>query len=522
MGRAPPIGRSRMHSHNLKFSASTIAPMTGLDLLLINPGGRETVYQALGSDLTAIEPPLWCRLIAGYARDRGVSVAILDAEAEQLDPNAVAARVEIMGARLVVMVVFGHQPSASTQQMVGAGAACKAIKTRNPDQTILIVGGHVSALPEQTLREEAVDFACKGEGPVTVIQLLDCLNAGQSNWDTVEGLVWWDKGEVRVNPQAPLIRDLDADLHGNVWDLLPMDRYRAHNWHCFGDLDARMPYASIYTSLGCPFKCSFCCINAPFDTNRYRMRSPDAVVEEIMYLNGVFGIRNFKIIDEMFVLNERHVGDICDALIDLDLDLNIWAYARIDTIKADMLAKLRGAGIRWLGLGIESASRHVRDGVAKTIDGADIVNVVRAVQSADIHVVGNFIFGLPDDDLASMQQTLDLATELNCEFANFYSAMAYPGSPLHRTAIAMEWELPASWAGYAQHSYECLPLQTESLTAAEVLAFRDHAFDTYFANPRYLDMIAQRFGWETRGHIEAMARHTLRRALIEEPELAEA
>jgi len=494
----------------------------GLDLLLINPGGRDTIYQALGAELTAVEPPLWCRLIAGHARDRGHDVAILDSEAEELGSESLAARVAELAPRLAVMVVFGHQPSASTQQMVGAGQACAAIKRANPGQSILIVGGHVSALPERTLQEEAVDFACKGEGPATVVQLLDKLKADDTKFEDVEGLVWWDDSEARINPPAPLIADLDKDLHGNAWDLLPMERYRAHNWHCFGDLDARMPYASIYTSLGCPYKCSFCCINAPFDTNRYRMRSPEAVVDEIAFLHGVYGVSTFKIIDEMFVLNERHVTAICDLLIERDLDLNIWAYARIDTIKPAMLDKLRRAGIRWLGLGIESGSKHVRDGVSKALNGEDIIEAVRQVQNAGIHVVGNFIFGLPDDDHESMQQTLDLALELNCEFANFYSAMAYPGSPLHRTAVANGWDLPRSWAGYSQHSYDCLPLRTDSLSAAEVLAFRDNAFDVYFSNPRYLDMVTQRFGWETRRHIEDMARHTLRRALLEQPELVEA
>ena len=64
-----------------------------LDLMLINPGGREKIYQDLGGDLTAIEPPLWCRLIAGYVLDRGFSVEILDSEAENMGVAAVAAAV---------------------------------------------------------------------------------------------------------------------------------------------------------------------------------------------------------------------------------------------------------------------------------------------------------------------------------------------------------------------------------------------------------------------------------------------
>src|SRR5262249_38822324 len=131
-----------------------------LDLLLINPGERGRIYQNLGSELTAIEPPLWCRLIAGYMRDRGHSVAILDAEAEELSASDIALRIHDEKPRLVGLIVYGHQPSASTQQMVGASAVAAAIKKAFPDQQIIIVGGHVAALPERTLHEECVDFAC--------------------------------------------------------------------------------------------------------------------------------------------------------------------------------------------------------------------------------------------------------------------------------------------------------------------------------------------------------------------------
>ena len=492
-----------------------------LDLLLVNPGGREKIYQQLGGSLTAVEPPLWCRLIAGYARDRGYNVSIIDSEAEGWGPETVAGKVRDASPRLICMVVFGHQPSASTQQMAAAAEACAAIKHEAQDIPIVIVGGHVSALPEQTLREEQVDFACKGEGPVTVTSLLELLAAEEQELASVPGLVWRDGEDIVVNPSPPLIRDLDTDLHGDAWDLLPMDKYRAHNWQCFGELDRRQPYASIYTTLGCPYKCHFCCINAPFDGNRYRMRSPEAVVAEVKRLHDDYGVRTFKIIDEMFVLNERHVVAISEGLVALGLDLNFWAYARVDTVKTEMLDLLSRAGIRWLALGIESGSKHVRDGSDKALRHEDIVGIVREIQKSGINVIGNYIFGLPDDDETTMQETLDLAKELNCEFANFYSAMAYPGSPLYLTALANNWDLPKTWSGFSQHSFDCQPLPTEKISAADVLRFRDDAFHEYFSNQRYLDMVAQRFGWDTRKHIEEMSQHRLKRQLLLEPELAD-
>lgn len=485
------------------------------DIVLINPGARKEIYQDLGNDLTAVEPPLWCRLIGGYLRDRDIEFEIIDAEAECYGPKALANCIAKINPKLVCMVAYGHQPSASTQQMVGAGAGCKSIKSLKNAPPILIVGGHVSALPEQTLKEEAVDYVCVGEGVITIVALYEQILEGKLELDTVPGLVWMNSsGQIIQNPRANLVQDLDKDLHGNVWDMLPMKRYRAHNWQCFGALEERQPYASIYTSLGCPFRCSFCCINAPFEVNRYRMRKPDSVVSEIQMLNKKYGIKTFKIIDEMFVLNYRHVTAICEGITALKEELNFWAYARVDTVKTEFLGMLRKAGIRWLALGIESGSTHVRDGAEKSFDTKEIKSIVRDIQSEGIHVIGNFIFGLPDDDESSMRQTLDLAKELNCEFANFYSAMAYPGSSLYHTAKQMNWPLPKSWGGYSQHSFDCLPLPTEKLSSEKVLGFRDEAFHEYFENPRYLGMLAQRFGWDTRKHVEQMAKTRLRRKLL--------
>jgi anaerobic magnesium-protoporphyrin IX monomethyl ester cyclase len=487
-----------------------------LDLLLIHPGAAHGIYGVLGDELVAVEPPLWCRLIAGYVRDRGHSVRILDAEALRLDPKQVAALTAEFNPRLVCLAVYGHQPSASTQQMDGAGKTAREIKKLNLSCKVIMVGGHVAALPERTLREEAVDFVCKGEGPITVERLLCGLKKGWDSWvEDVPGLGELVLGNIEFGPPTPLIENL-SELHGNVWDLLPMDRYVAHNWQCLDDPSKRQPYASVYTSLGCPYRCHFCMINSIFETNRYRMREPAQVVQEMVFLYGEYGVKTFKIVDEMFVLNERHYKAICDRLIlsGISKDINIWAYSRIDTVKPENLFLLRQAGFKWLALGIESGSAHVRDGASKKLRNDDIVGVVRAIQQANINVIGNYIFGLPDDDAASMQQTLDLALTLRTEFANFYSAMAYPGSWLYTEAVEKGWELPSSWRGYSQHNSDCLPLATTHVSAKQVLAFRDAAFQTYFNDPGYLRMIENKFGLAALAEIKKMTSYKLERKLL--------
>ena len=497
-----------------------------LDLVLVNPGSRMQLYQALGTKLTAVENPVWAGLIATFVRRKGYSVDIVDAEADDLAPEQTAARVAALNPRLVTIVVYGHQPSASTQNMTGASAIVNAIKDVAPETRVLMLGGHVASLPQRTLTEERCDYVTRDEGLYGVTDLLDAMRASaEPDLSSVRGLAYRAGSTVVLNPAAPLVRDLEAEMPGIAWDLLPMSRYRAHNWHCFGDLQ-RQPYAAIYTTLGCPYHCSFCCIQAPFkegekalglkdSVNSYRFWSPQRIVDEIDVLVTRYGVRNIKFADEMFVLHPRHVIGVCDAIIERGYDLNIWAYARVDTVKDAMLDKLKRAGFNWLAFGIEAANEDVLSDVDKRYSISLVRETIHKVKDAGINIIGNYIFGLPEDTIETMAATLQLAQELNCEFANFYCAMAYPGSPLYQQAVQRGWALPHTWSGYSQHAVDTLPLPTKYLSATDVLRFRDDAFHAYFSSSRYLDMVRAKFGEETVEHIRQMTSHRLKRALLE-------
>ncbi|MHC4716167.1 MAG: B12-binding domain-containing radical SAM protein [Planctomycetota bacterium] len=480
-----------------------------MDLVLINPGGRRQAYQKLASDLAGIEPPLWIGLLAGFARTREMSVAVVDADAEGLDADETALRVAGIDPTLAVVVVFGANPSASTQKMTEAGAICSALARTAPTVKRALAGLHVSALPERTLRDENVHFVIQGEGPYTLEALVPALRAGGDDLGGVPGLWYWANGHPAHTDPAPLVADLDADLPGAAWDLLPMDRYRAHNWHCFDDIDRRSPYAVIYTSLGCPFTCSFCCINALFGKGGIRYRSPESVLAEIDLLVDRYGVRNIKVIDELFVLKRDRVERMCDLILDRGYDLNFWAYARVDTVERDLLDKMKRAGFHWLAYGFESASQRVRDGVGKRSSDDRTDAAIAWTRQAGIHVIANFIFGLPDDDHHTMAETLAMAKAHNFEFVNFYCAMAYPGSKLYDQAAAEGWALPEHWHQYAQFGAEALPLPTKHLSAAEVLRFRDRAFVDYFSDPRYQQMILERFGPKALEHIREMLNYKM-------------
>lgn len=487
-----------------------------VDLLLVTPPSRVEVYQELSQEFAAIEPPVWSGLIAEYVQRNGYEVRILDAEAEGLTHQQTAEAIAASNPVLAVFVIYGQQPSASTQCMPGGRKVCEYLH-RLASIPTLVMGTHASALPERTLREDPYTYVCQGEGPATVLGLLEALTSQTRRLSDVPGLWYREDDQIRSTPPAAKFQDLDRTLPGQAWDLLDMSKYRAHNWHCFHDLGSRQHYASLQTSLGCPYRCSFCCINAPFGGAGIRFWSPEHIIRQVDTLVTRYGVKHIKIPDEMFVLNKHHVIGICDLLIERGYGLNLWAYARIDTVQDEFLEKLKRAGFHWLGLGIESGSAHVRDGVAKGQFGErEIVATVKKIREYSIHVAANYIFGLPDDTLETMRQTLNLALHLNTEWVNFYCAMAYPGSPLYTLAKERGWPLPddpagPGWIGYSQHAYDTLPLPTDTLRAEEVLGFRDNAFLEYFTSPSYVAMIREQFGQAAVDHIQHMTSHRLKR-----------
>ena len=105
--------------------------------------------------------------------------------------------------------------------------------------------------------------------------------------------------------------------------------------------------------------------------------------------------------------------------------------------------------------------------------------------------------------------------ELNTEMANMYPLQALPGSPMYHRALAEGWRLPSSLESYGFLSYEAEPVRTKHLTAAEVLTFRDEAWQTYFTNPAYLELVERRFGSQERKNVEDMTRIKLRRKILE-------
>lgn len=486
-----------------------------LDLLLVFPNNRRNAYGNLADRVAAVTVPLQTALTAAYVRKAGCSVRVLDADALNLSPGDTAAETARAGARLA-LISTDSLNSGDVTKMGAASELLRELRKTTTGVVTMLEGVVPSAFPEQMLREEKTDFVCQGEAFDQVVDLLKVLKAGKPRPDdTLSGVSWMDGDRAVIGGRRALIKNPDS-LPFAAWDLLPMDRYRAHHWHCFDRLDRRQPYASLYTNLGCPYTCSFCNVNAVAGQANFRARTPENVVEEIDLLVKKYKVSNLRIVDNVFTIKPELVEKLCDLIIARGYDLNMWAYCRVETIRnPELTKKMKKAGVNWIAYGIEAADDQVRDAVDKGSSQATIDRAIEMTRSAGIHIVGNFIFGLPTDRRETMQKTYDMAKSYLFEYANFYAAMAYPGTELHEQAKREGVKLPESWKGYGQYSEDALPMSTKHLSSAEVLRFRDQAFIDYTSDPAYLSLVEKRFGAPAVDFLRDLLKIKLRRKLLE-------
>ena len=508
-----------------------------IDVLLINPGSSNKVYQDLSKTYSAIEPPTWSLLLAKSCQSQSFKPEIMDCNAEKLTNDQILDRIETLNPRLISFVVYGQNVNAGTTSMKGAIDIANFLKSKT-NRLISFIGSHVQALPIETLKKEkSIDFVFTNEGVYSLWNILKLNEITLKNLTNINGIALRnDEGEIIFNkPEIVVPNDkMDEHLPGYAWELLPykdkpFDLYRSPMWHAEYLEENRSPYAAIQTSLGCQFKCSFCMINiinrndneeigVANTYSKMRYWSPEFIIKEFDKLIN-YGVKTIKITDEMFLLNPKYYKPLCEMLADRNKDdsLRMWAYSRVDTIKRkEILSLVRKAGIKWLALGIESGDKNVRLEVSKgKFEDVDVNKVIEQVHASDIEVMGNYIFGLPGDTTEKMQTTLDLSIKLNTMGWNGYAATALPGSELYKIAINKGLDIPKTYEAYSFHSFDALPLSNENLTAAQILKFRDEAFLKYHKNEKFLKKVSKKFGHVALENIKKMTNVKLRRKILE-------
>lgn len=485
-------------------------------LVLVTVNNRKGLYASTADELAAVAPNIQMGLLTAYIKSRNIEVVQIDSEWLKLSIEELIDLVNEYDPLLFGIICTGANPSSSTMTMSGIIDFCKkAAGKLNNEMKCFVWGAHPTVLPERTLRETGVDFVIRGEGFQAIEDLYNTLKC-DDDVDKIAGLSYTrktngnGKTEYTHNEDAVLVKDLDI-LPDIDWNSMNPLKYKAHNWHCFGDINGRSPYAVLWTSFGCPYQCSFCSINNLFGKRVQRFRSVDRVIQEISLLVEKFNVKHIKILDELFVVKPSRIEAFCDKLEEKGYDLNMWAYARVDTVNKHLLRRLKKVGMNWISYGFETATPETLKDIHKGATKERAEEVIKMTKEEGLNICADVMFGLWEDDNEAMERTYEFLVRYNFEWANVYPVFAYPGTPLfngEKTAV--------NWNTYSLYGYDCEPMGTKYLTPKEVLKFRDEAFVRYHGRPEYLRMIESKFGVETKEHILRMLKVPLKRRLLED------
>ncbi|MDD1755821.1 MAG: radical SAM protein [Methanomassiliicoccales archaeon] len=315
-----------------------------------------------------------------------------------------------------------------------------------------------------------LDLYVRQEYEVVVPDLVNALQEGRG-MSSVPGIAYRSGKEVAVNEDARPLEDYDS-LPIPAFDLLPsLEPY-------FVTAPAGRPYTILYTSKGCPFKCSFCTVAG----TKWRPKSAEKTMEELLYLKGRYGIRTVSFFDETFTLDKKRVLRLCDALISEKLDIRWYCNTRAHLVDLDLLKRMRQAGCRGISYGIESGSQSILDHADKCVTVEQASNAIAWARQARIKTFASFIMGLPGETWGTVDDTISFVKRTMPNSAEFNVAVPYPGTKLYEMVYG---ENGAGAVDFRKLYQDDAVVGTEALSPADLNKARDMAYRSLYFNPRW-------------------------------------
>ncbi len=344
-------------------------------------------------------------------------------------------------------------------------------KQINPKVKIIFGGIGATFLWEHFLTHfPQVDFVATGEGEYSFLNLIQCLQAGETQKiERIEGLAYRKNGQVIRNQDAQPICDLDQLP-------IPSQYFR---------------YEHILLTRGCAASCDFC--GSPqFWGRQVRFHSADYFVEQLSQLAGQ-GTRFFYISDDTFTINARRVIEICQKIIQAKLDIQWAAISRVDMITADILYWMRKAGCIQISYGVESGSEKIRKLLGKHISQQQICQAFELTQQYGIMARAYFIYGCPQESWQTIEQTIELMNAIKPLSAIFYILDLFPGTALYDDYKRRDNVSDDIWLSRIE---DIMYFETDpSLSKDLILAFGKKLRSTFYEKlPEYveaLDLIDQ-------------------------------
>jgi len=331
---------------------------------------------------------------------------------------------------------------------------CKLIKKHFPEK-ILFTGGVNARARYDVFLDSGFDIVCTSESEITIKKIMEVYRSGSRDWSSVPKILFKkDSKIINTSHLGNIIWNLD-ELPMPAWDLLPNEIYwkigRPHGGH-FSEGE-ELKYVSMMTSLGCPFACSYCHIadetkgSLSGEIGRFRVKSDERVLEELVYLRDVIGAKQVFVEDDSIFGMKKRAIRMLKKIIGIGLEIldvngvNVIHLTKKGKPDTEVIELLAEAGFRDIVLPFESAnSRVIKKWCSNKwrVEDFDVENLVKEIKRVGMRVAANYMVGFPDETEKEIQQTIDFAKEnmtYGLDASNFFLVMPLPGTPMFDEVI---------------------------------------------------------------------------------------
>lgn len=291
----------------------------------------------------------------------------------------------------------------------------RKLKNIFPDIIYAAGGPHVTLCAKEFIQEnKEIDFGIMGEGEISFIRLIKSIKEGRKDVSHISGICYLENGSPTIS---------------KAYEILDISKLPFPDFECVKDMDFTDFRYPLLTSRGCPYGCIFCCVGS-ISGKRWRARSPEDVVDELLQARENYQVSSFEIMDDNFTFGIDRARKICELIIKKKLNMDWWCHngLRADRLEQGLLNLMKKAGCASIALGIESGDGEVFNNINKGEKLEDIVRAVRMIKKAGIRCVGYFIVGLPGDSIESTKRSVRLQRSLVLSDYKFNMLIPYPGT----------------------------------------------------------------------------------------------
>jgi len=401
----------------------------------------------------------------------GVTVKLFDFPAMNWDKKAFAGLIHKEQPDFVVL--------DSTTPSLFSDLECARIVKERSSSRVIMVGPHISALPEETLAlgAGAVDAGCIGEYDYTVLDVVRNFN----DLSAVRGICYLKDGKPVRTEARPLIDNLDA-VPFPAWHHLDLMRYF--------DGGKLYPYIDIISGRGCPNRCIFCLWPQVMHGVAYRLRSPRNVVDEIEHdiklCPRVVRGGEFFFEDDTFTVHKERAVAICEEILRRGLKITFSVNGRADSYDREMFSMMKKAGCREVLVGFESGVQDILNSMRKNITVEQSRAFTAAAKEAGLQVHGCFVIGLPGETEATARQSVDFALGLGLDTLQFSGAVPFPGTEFFATCEENNWLKTKDWSRWLDAGEQQAIVQYPSISPERIGYYVDSGLRRFYFRPSYM------------------------------------